>query len=416
MSNFGLSPAQLDAVEEMHNGCILCGDTGSGKSRVSLAYYYTQQGGDLYSDEYKWMVKPRALYIITTAHKRDLMEWEGEMIPFLIAEQTPVVVDSWNNIKKYKNIEGAFFIFDEQRVVGRGAWVKAFLRIARRNRWVLLSATPGDTWMDYLPVFMANGFYNTRTEFIQEHVTYKPFQRFPVVDHDRYRNQGKLLKYRRMLLVDIDEAKHTTQHHEDVFVNYDIQAYKDVNRRRFNPWTDKPIKNVSEYCQCIRKIVNSSDSRQVAVLEIFEKHPKVIIFYNYDYELEILRGLFSHTYSGITVAEWNGHRHDPVPEGGSWVYLVEYAAGAEGWNCTTTDTVIFYSQNYSYKMVKQASGRIDRRNTPFTDLYYYHLRSRSGIDLAIHKCLVEKRKFNEKDYMKRSYITDLSMDDDLEVA
>ena len=412
MSNFGLSPAQLDAVEEMHNGCILCGDTGSGKSRVSLAYYYTQQGGDLYSGEYKWMVKPRALYIITTAHKRDLMEWEGEMIPFLIAEQTPVVVDSWNNIKKYKNVEGAFFIFDEQRVVGRGAWVKAFLRIARRNRWVLLSATPGDTWMDYLPVFMANGFYNTRTEFIQEHVTYKPFQRFPVVDHDRYRNQGKLLKYRRMLLVDIDEAKHTTQHHEDVFVNYDIQAYKDINRRRFNPWTEKPIKNVSEYCQCIRKIVNSSDSRQIATMEIFEKHPRVIIFYNYDYELEILKTLFQN----VTVAEWNGHKHEPVPTGESWVYLVEYAAGAEGWNCTTTDTVIFYSQNYSYKMVKQASGRIDRRNTPFTDLYYYHLRSRSGIDLAIHKCLVEKRKFNEKDYMKRSYITDLSMDDDLEVA
>lgn len=397
-----LSKAQLDAIDEMHNGCILCGDVGSGKSRVSLAYYYIQNGGDLYSEKYTWMVNPRPLYIITTAHKRDLNEWEGEMIPFLIAEQTQVIVDSWNNIQKYKNVVGAFFIFDEQRVVGRGKWAKTFVRIARRNKWILLSATPGDTWMDYIPVFMANNFYMTRSEFIQEHVTYKPFQKFPVVDHNRYRNQGKLIRYRRQILVDIDEAKHTIQHHEDVFVNYDIPKYKDIIRKRWNPWSEEPIENSSEYCQCLRKIVNTSDSRQVAVLEIFEQHPKVIIFYNYDYELEILKELFVGRYQGVKVAEWNGHKHEPVPDGGSWVYLVQYTAGAEGWNCITTDTIIFYSLNYSYKTMKQASGRIDRRNTPFTDLYYYHIRSRSGIDLAINRCLVEKKQFNEKRFAEKT--------------
>lgn len=403
-----LSPAQLDAIDEMHNGCILCGDVGSGKSRTALAYYYKENGGDLYAESYEPMDDPpRDLYIITTAHKRDLKEWEGEMIPFLIGEHSgiyanKVVVDSWNNIQKYKNVVGAFFIFDEQRVVGKGKWAKTFVRIARRNKWILLSATPGDTWMDYIPVFMANNFYMTRSEFIQEHVTYKPFQKFPVVDHNRYRNQGKLIRYRRQILVDIDEAKHTTQHHEDVFVNYDIPKYKDIVRKRWNPWSEEPIENSSEYCQCLRKIVNTSDSRQVAVLEIFEQHPKVIIFYNYDYELELLKELFVGTYQGVKVAEWNGHKHEPVPDGGSWVYLVQYTAGAEGWNCITTDTIIFYSLNYSYKTMKQASGRIDRRNTPFTDLYYYHIRSRSGIDLAINKCLVEKKQFNEKRFAEKT--------------
>lgn len=403
-----LSPAQLDAIDEMHNGCILCGDVGSGKSRTALAYYYKENGGDLYAESYEPMDDPpRDLYIITTAHKRDLKEWEGEMIPFLIGEHAgiyanKVVVDSWNNIQKYKNVVGAFFIFDEQRVVGRGKWAKTFVRIARRNKWILLSATPGDTWMDYIPVFMANNFYMTRSDFIQEHVTYKPFQKFPVVDHNRYRNQGKLIRYRRQILVDINEAKHTTQHHEDVFVNYDIPKYKDISRKRWNPWSEEPIENSSEYCQCLRKIVNTSDSRQVAVLEIFEQHPKVIIFYNYDYELELLKELFVNKYQGVKVAEWNGHKHEPVPDGGSWVYLVQYAAGAEGWNCITTDTIIFYSLNYSYKTMKQASGRIDRRNTPFTDLYYYHIRSRSGIDLAINRCLVEKKQFNEKRFAEKT--------------
>lgn len=404
-----LSPAQIEAIEDMHNGCILCGDVGSGKSRTSLAYYYKANGGDLYAEDYYPMDDPpRDLYIITTAHKRDLKEWEGEMIPFLIGEHSgiyanKVVVDSWNNIQKYKNVVGAFFIFDEQRVVGRGKWAKTFVRIARRNKWILLSATPGDTWMDYIPVFMANNFYMTRSDFIEQHVTYKPFQKFPVVDHNRYRNQGKLVRYRRQILVDINEAKHTIQHHEDVFANYDVPKYKDISKKRWNPWSDEPIENSSEYCQCLRKIVNTSESRQVAVLEIFEQHPKVIIFYNYDYELALLKELFVSRYRGVSVAEWNGHKHEPVPDGGSWVYLVQYTAGAEGWNCITTDTIIFYSLNYSYKTMKQASGRIDRRNTPFTDLYYYHIRSRSGIDLAINKCLVEKKQFNEKRFAEKIY-------------
>lgn len=410
MPNFGLRPGQLQAVSKMHNGCILCGGVGSGKSRTALAYYFAHEGGDLYDDIYTGEYypmddPPRDLYIITTAHKRDLHEWEGDMGIFLLGTSketnlysNKVVIDSWNNIKKYKDVTGAFFIFDEQRVVGRGAWVKSFIRIARRNKWVLLSATPGDTWMDYIPVFIANGFYNSRTEFIREHVTYKPFRSYPVVDHTKYRNTGRLLKLRRQILVDIPEERPTKPHHEDVFVSYDISAYKDISKLRWNPYQDKPIENSSEYCQCLRRVVNSSDSRQVAVLEIFEQHPKVIIFYNYDYELEILRELFTHTYHGILVAEWNGHKHEPVPETGSWVYLVQYTAGAEGWNCITTDTIIFYSQNYSYKTMVQAAGRIDRLNTPYHDLYYYHIRSRSGIDLAIHKCLSEKKQFNEKEF------------------
>lgn len=401
-----LRPGQLEAIRKMHNGCILCGGVGSGKSRTALAYYYEKYGGDLHTDEYVPMEDPPPdLYIITTAHKRDTLEWDQEMVPFLLSRDREgtiygnnVIIDSWNNIGKYKDVKDSFFIFDEQRVIGSGAWTKSFEKIARGNKWILLSATPGDTWMDYIPVMVANGFYKNRTEFINMHVTYKPFKKWSEVDHTKYRNEGRLIKIRRWLLVDIPEERHTVRHNEDVFVSYDIGAYKNINRERWNPFLDKPIENASEYCQCLRRIVNSSESRQVALLEIFEQHPKIIVFYNYDYELEILRELFVGKYHGIHVAEWNGHKHEPIPDGGSWVYLVQYTAGAEGWNCTATDTVVFYSMNYSYKVMEQASGRIDRMNTPYTDLYYYHLRSRSGIDLAINKALVNKKNFNEREF------------------
>ena len=387
----------------MKNGCILCGGVGSGKSRTALAYYYLQEGGLLGKKEYYPMnAPPKDLYIITTARKRDTMEWEGELSPFLLSTNPEVdlyhhkvVVDSWNNVKKYADVKDAFFIFDEQRVVGSGKWVKAFLKIAKFNQWILLSATPGDTWQDYIPVFIANGFYRNRTEFIREHVVYKPRSNFPQID--RYLNTGRLIRLRNSILVNMDFQRQTVSHHEDLYVSYDAAKYRTIARDRWDIWDNRPIKNASEFCYALRRVVNSDESRQVAVLEIFEKHPRVIAFYNFDYELDILKGLY---YGEDTeIAEWNGHKHQPVPESDKWVYLVQYNAGAEGWNCIKTDTVIFFSQNYSYKVMAQASGRIDRLNTPYTDLWYYHLKSRSGIDLAIAKALKDKKKFNESGFM-----------------
>ena len=403
MAGIQLYDYQLDAIERMKNGCILCGGVGSGKSMTSLAYYYMQNGGDisfLMGDEYVTMddVQIKDLYIITTARKRDTLEWEGELANFLLSThpdtslyKNKVVVDSWNNIGKYADIKNAFFIFDEQRVVGSGAWVKAFLKIAKVNQWILLSATPGDTWQDYIPVFIANGFYRNKTEFTQEHIIWKRFSKFPQID--RYINTGRLIRLRNSILVNMEFDRKTVSHHEDVYVNYDISKYKDITRNRWDIWEDKPIENAAGLCYALRKIVNIDSSRQVALMEIVEKHPKAIIFYNFDYELDILKGLYYG--EDVEIAEWNGHKHQPIPESDKWIYLVQYNAGAEGWNCIKTDTVIFYSQNYSYKVMVQSSGRIDRLNTPFTDLYYYHLKSQSGIDLAISRALKSKKKFNE---------------------
>ena len=392
---------QLKAVNEMRNGCILCGGVGSGKTVTSLAYFHKECGGKLNGESFTPMTNPKDLYIITTARKRDTFEWEGDMSHFLLSThpelslyKTKVVVDSWNNIGKYSDVQGAFFIFDEQRVVGSGAWVKAFLKIAKHNNWILLSATPGDTWTDYIPVFVANGFYKNKTEFIREHIVYSRFSKFPKVD--RYINTGRLVRLRNRILVDMDFQRQTISHHEDVYVHYDISAYKDIMRNRWNPYKNVPIKNASELCYLLRKIVNSDESRQVALLEIFEKHPRMIVFYNFDYELDILKGVYYG--EDVEIAEWNGHKHQPIPDGKRWVYLVQYTAGAEGWNCIRTDTIVFYSQNYSFKVMQQSAGRIDRLNTPFKDLYYYHLKSRSGIDLAISRALRDKKKFNERKF------------------
>ena len=396
---------QKKALAKMKNGCILNGGVGSGKSITSLAYYFTQQGGKL--DPFEYMRSPKDLYIITTARKRDTLEWQKDMLPFLMSTNpkhnkiygNKIIVDSWNNIGKYSDISGAFFIFDEQRVVGSGTWVKAFLKIARGNDWILLSATPGDKWEDYIPVFLANGFYKNKTEFTREHIVYSSYTKFPKVD--RYLGIARLERLRDRILVDMDFDRKTVQHHEDVYVSYDIPKYKDTIRNRWNPYKNEPIEQASGLCYVLRRIVNEDISRQTALLDIVADHPRVIIFYNFDYELDILKNLvYINDGDCLDIAEWNGHKHQPIPESDKWVYLVQYTAGAEGWNCIKTDTIIFYSQNYSYKIVQQATGRIDRLNTPFTDLYYYHLKSRSGIDLAISKALKEKKKFNETRWCK----------------
>lgn len=393
MHYFGLRESQIEAVGKMKNGCILCGDVGSGKSRTAIAYYYKEQGGDLYSGEP--MKDPKKLYIITTARKRDEKEWELDIAPFFLPSDYEVVIDSWNNINKYKNVRDAFFIFDEQRVVGSGTWVKAFLRITIWNKWILLSATPGDTWSDYIPVFIANGFYKNRTEFENEHIIFSRFCSYKKVD--RYLNLKRLERLRKLILVEMNDEKLTVIHDENVYVDYDVKLYKRVLKERWDFEKEKPIENVSELCYLLRKISNSHPTRLKKTMDIAKDKGKVIIFYNFDYELEMLKDLFDNT--EFEVAEWNGHKHQEIPETKKWVYLVQYTAGAEGWNCIKTDTIIFFSQNYSYKVLTQSKGRINRLNTPYIDLYFYMLKSHSKIDMAISKAIREKKKFNESRFI-----------------
>ena len=454
-----LRPHQRKAVEELDNGKILWGGVGTGKTITSLAYFFEKECfGD--PKDLGSVLCPRDLYVITTAKKRDSFDWQDDAAKFNItSERTASVagiqltVDSWNNIDRYKEVTGAFFIFDEQRLVGSGAWVKAFIKIAKRNRWILLSATPGDTWLDYIPVFVANGFYKNRTEFKREHVVYNTFSKFPKVD--RYLGVGKLIRYRNRLLVEMPYERHTTRHISEVPVQYDKLLFDKVVKERWHVYEDRPLRDVSELFSVMRKVVNTDSSRVRVIQDLLSTHPKLIVFYNFDYELEILRTLVpteedpwewllspegmkanesspsselistASESTGSTlqltktrksesekslksslpdseeswvVAEWNGHKHEPIPDTDRWVYLVQYRAGAEGWNCIETDAMVFYSLTYSYRDFHQAHGRIDRLNTPFSDLYYYVLKSSSPIDGVISKALKNKKNFNESDF------------------
>ena len=392
----GLYEHQKRAIDSLRPGSILCGGVGTGKSLTALAYFYTKIcGGTLESDVAVGTPMKRhiPLYIITTARKRDSKEWEDELLKIGI-DPTSVVVDSWNNIKKHVGVHGSFFIFDEQRVVGKGAWVRSFLKITKENQWILLTATPGDAWVDYIPVFLANGFYKNRTQFIREHVVYAPMSKYPKII--RYLKEPKLRALRDKIVVPMAYEKEASLHDKYLTVIYDRELYDRVYLQRWNPFDDAPIENVSSYCYLQRRVVNESPDRMVAVRNIHRIHRRLIIFYNFDYELYALREFAEE--NGIEHREWNGHRHEPVPDGKSWLYFVQYAAGSEAWNCVATNAMVFYSANYSYKTLKQARGRIDRLNTPYTDLYYYYLYSTAPIDKAIRTALAAKRDFNENTF------------------
>ena len=399
---------QRTAVNDLRDGCILCGGVGTGKSRTSLAYFYKEMGGNLDSKDFELMFRPLDLYIITTARKRDTHEWEQELIPFGMhidsekeklgnpfGYENHITIDSWNNIQKYKNITGAFFIFDEQRVVGSGKWVQSFLKIAKHNRWILLSATPGDTWGDYIPVFIANGFYKNKTEFAHEHIVYSRFTNYPKVD--RYINTGRLVRLRNKILVDMKMERKTVFHNISVPCGYDMTKYKFIGKNRWDIYSDAPIETAAELCYIWRRLVNSSEDRQKEFKRLVKENKTAIVFYNFDYELDILKSILDEM--EVEYAQWNGHKHQEIPSGDRWMYLVQYTAGCEGWNCITTNVIIFYSQNYSYKVMEQASGRINRLNTPFIDLYSYQMRSSAPIDLAISKALKEKKKFSESRFV-----------------
>lgn len=386
-----LYPHQKEALHKMHNGCILWGGVGTGKTRVALEYYVQDES-------------PKDIYVITTAKKRDSLDWESEAAYLGIGKSRDstvhgvLTVDSWNNISKYTDVVDGFFVFDEQRLVGSGVWVGSFLRISQRNRWILLSATPGDTWLDYVPVFVANGFYKNRTEFKREHTIYSHYGRYPKLE--RYVGVGRLLRQRSLLLVEMPYTKHTTRKEIVTHCDFDKDLMRKVMKDRWHVYENRPLRDSSELFYAMRKIVNSDSTRLQAIWDLLLVHPKAIVFYNFDYELEMLRTLSR----DLPIAEWNGHKHESIPDSDRWAYLVQYTAGSEGWNCTETDTVIFYSLTYSYKQYHQASGRVDRMNTPFETLYYYTFLSDSFIDKAIFRALRAKKSFNEAKTVKNGQI------------
>ena len=400
-----LYPHQEEALKKMFNGCLLNGGTGSGKSRTGLYYFFSKNGGSYDGRTYTPMYgKPPDLYILTTAKKRNDKEWEEELVPFLLYPDpkthitqrygNKVVIDSWQNIKKYTDVVGAQFIFDENKISGKGVWAKSFLKITKSNEWIILSATNGDKWEDYETVFLAHRFFRNRTDFRDNHLVYNQYSKFP--DVIGYRNETRLCRLRDRLIVDMDFERHTTQIHEDVYCQYDMMKYREAMRKRWDPYKEEPINQASSLCYVLRHIVNDNESRQVKLLELIEDHPRSIIFYNFDFELDILLNLAYP--EGTIVAQYNGHCHDKLPESDRWVYIFQYTSGCEAWNTISTDTIIFYSQNYSYKVLVQASGRIDRLTTPYTELHYYHLKSYASIDVAITKALRQKKKFNERKF------------------
>ena len=413
-----LSPHQIEAIKKMKNGSILVGGVGSGKSRTSIGYFFKEFGGGFtpvteqkendttcvigYNVSRPMKMDPPNLIIITTAKKRDSLEWEFELALYSMSTNpktnvygNEIIIDSWNNITKYEKRERCFFIFDEQRVGGTGKWAKTFIKIAKRNQWILLSATPGDTWTDYIPVFIANGFYKNFTEFRRKHCVYNQYAKYPKIE--RYIECDLLEQHRSNILIPMEFKRSTIAHHEYIHVTYDRDTYDMVAKDKWNIYKEAPCKEIAELCQVLRKVVNSDESRILETIKIVKKHGKAIIFYNYDYELEMLRSLFEDI--GVPYAEWNGKKHQEIPKTEAWGYFVQYLAGAEGWNCIETDCIIFYSQTYSYKASQQAAGRIDRLNTPFIDLWYYHFVSSAKIDLAINRCLSLKKDFNEKAFI-----------------
>lgn len=402
--NVKLHQNQALAVLNMKNGCILNGNVGTGKSITALYYYFTENKGIyVHNGKYKRMIDPKDLYIITTAMKRDSKEWEKELMRYDLYPNTyknKIVIDSWNNIKKYEKINNSFFIFDEDRVTGNGSWVKSFLKITKKNNWIILSATPGDNWSQYIPVFIANGFYKNRTEFEREHCVYAPFCKFKKIY--KYIGTKRLEKLRNSILVNIETERDIIKHHHTVLCDYDKDKYKFVLKNRWDIYEDKPIENITKLCYILRKIINSDESRLKRLVEVISliELKKIIIFYNFNYEIDLIIQTIQRAFPEMIIRQWNGSYHQPIPEKdvASWAYLVQYNAGSEGWNCISSNSMIFFSQNYSYKTVKQACGRIDRMNTKFKELNYYHFKSLAPLDKAISRAIKNKKMFNERKF------------------
>jgi hypothetical protein len=398
-----LKPHQLTALRKLSNGNILRAGVGTGKSRVAVRYYLENH-------------PHQDVYVITTARKRDSKDWEGEFASEVVGKHADttiagiLTVDSWNNIDKYCDVVDAFFVFDEQRLVGTGKWVKSFLKIVKNNGWILLTATPGDTWLDYIPVFIANGFFKNRTEFKREHVVYAPHVRFPKVQ--RYIAEGRLIRYRNQILVDMPYPKMTTRHESTIWVPHNEKLVEEVTKSRWHLYYDRPIRDIAELYSVRRRVINSDPGRVEALRKLLKDWPRQVVFYNFDYELELLRGFTKrHRGSGV---ERTQARTDPD----------EQRVGVSRPVCSWRRSVELHRDQCDHllqpDLLLQNVGTGARKDRQIGHSVHrsalFVLRSRSYWDRQIWASLNRKESFNvnvaEREWLKQAKNTGLPAKND----
>lgn len=410
MPGVNLRQFQHECVQALRSGKVLAAGVGAGKSIMALYWYVTKcctvrTSHNANGELFQIMPGSPDLVIITTAKKRDNHEWDDELYRYALHQgenskkmgRVHVTIDSWNNITKYVDTS-AVFIFDEQRAIGSGAWSKAFVRIARRNPWVMLSATPADTWSDWCPIFVADGFYRNRTEFFRRHAVYSRYTKYPRID--RWIDEDYLNRCRDRVLVTCEVPRETERVVHQLTCAYDKETVRKAMKTRWNPETEEPFLNATELCFYLRRVIDTDPTRLSYAAHVVRDHRKVIIFYTLRAELEQILKLEEVT--GVPVYQYNGGRHDDLPQGNSWVYAVQFQAGSEGWNCTSCNTVLYWSLPYSYKQAEQAAGRIDRLDTSYKTLNYYIMRSFAPLDLGIIRALRNKENFNASGFLRSS--------------
>lgn len=142
-----------------------------------------------------------------------------------------------------------------------------------------------------------------------------------------------------------------------------------------------------------RQLCNSKDKQQAFIDLINSINDRVVVFYNFDSELDTLKTLVKDR----PIAEVNGHTNTEqiYHDNDNCVLFVQYQAGARGLNLQDGNKIIYYSLTLSSDLFEQSKKRIHRIGTKYP-CFYWILQTKDSVEESIYKSLNRQEDYNEE--------------------
>lgn len=146
-----------------------------------------------------------------------------------------------------------------------------------------------------------------------------------------------------------------------------------------------------------RMLCGSYNSDKIAALKdlIESTEDRLIIFYNFNGELEVLRDLCASVERPVSIICGNIKDLSSYEKSKDSVTLVQYQAGAMGLNLQKSNKIVYFTPPLSSEFFEQSKKRIHRIGQDRTCFYYYLICSGS-IEEKIYRTLAMRKDYTER--------------------
>ena len=225
---------------------------------------------------------------------------------------------------------------------------------------------------------------------------------FPIKKVTGYKNVDRLkdkLRTHGAIFMKSDEVFQLPKQIENIIKVDNTKEYKKFNKDRLIKIDDTELVGDTSLTKMLylRQLSSQYNSNKTAALKdlLESTNDRVIVFYNFDKELEIIQEICNKLEKPISMI--NGHEKNlkNFTECNDCVLLGQYQAAAMGLNLQLSNKIIYFSLPLQSELFMQSKKRIHRIGQEKTCFYWY-LITKNSIEEQIFETLKQRRDYTNK--------------------